>query len=109
MGVSQWKSCNFANIGSDICKASSRDGNGGISHGGGHERHASLVLLRDGDPKLGVENRQGDGAGGKTTLPGGLCEAEVGAHFYDAAQSDVLPQHRVHSLLNGHLVTAHNC
>lgn len=109
LGVSQRKRCNFADVGSDICEASSGNGNGGISYGGGHERHASLVLLGDGDAELGVENREGDGAGGETALPGGLSEAEVGAHFDDAAQSDVLPQHRVHSVLNGHLVAAYNC
>lgn len=109
MGVPQWKCCNFADVGSDIREAGSRNSDGGVSHGGGHERHAPLVLRRDGGPELGIENGQGDGARGKTPFPGGLRQAEVGAHFYDAAQSDVLPQYRVDSLLNGHLVAAHNC
>lgn len=109
MGVSQWECCNFADVGSDIRDAGSRNSNGGIALGGGHERHAPLVLRRDGGPELGIENGQGDGAGGETAFPGGLRQAEVGAHFYDAAQGDVLPQDRVDSVLNGHLVAAHDC
>lgn len=109
MAVSQWKCCNFADVQSDICEAGSGNGDGGVSYGGAHECNAPLVLLGDGGPELRVENRQGDGARGKTAFPGGLREAEVGAHFYDAAQGDDLPQHRIHSVLNGHLVAAHSC